>query len=128
VQIGPPQHVYRRPASPWIAQFVGESEFVDGVATVGQVTTPLGTFPQFGNLRGPVQVMIRPEWVHPIRSDEGLALVVDREFYGHDQLLVLELDNGRRLAARTGSNAAVAPGDRVDIGIDEVVVFPSTGT
>ncbi|HSF87146.1 MAG TPA: ABC transporter ATP-binding protein [Acidimicrobiia bacterium] len=124
VQVGPPQHVYRRPASPWIARFVGESEFLDGVAAVGQVETPLGTFPQFGDLRGPVQVMIRPEWVHPIRSDDGVARVVDREFYGHDQLLVLELEDGHRLAARTGSNTVVAPGDRVDIGIDEVVVFP----
>lgn len=124
VQVGPPQHVYRRPASAWIAQFVGESEFVDGVADVGQVATPLGTFPQFGALRGPVRVMIRPEWVHPIRADDGLALVVDREFYGHDQLLVLELADGRRIAARTGSNHVIGPGDRVDIGIDEVVVFP----
>jgi iron(III) transport system ATP-binding protein len=125
VQAGPPQHVYRRPASPWIASFVGESEFLEGVADVGQVETPLGTFPQFGELRGPVQVMIRPEWVHPFRADDGAAVVVDREFYGHDQLLVLELANGRRLAARIGSNAAVSPGDRVDIGIDEVVVFPA---
>ncbi len=127
-QIGPPQHIYRRPASPWIARFVGESEFVDGIAEVGQVKTPLGTFPLFGNLRGPVQVMIRPEWVHPVRAGDGAALVVDREFYGHDQLLVLELEGGRRLAARTGSNAGVAPGDRVDIGIDEVVVFPPQAT
>ena len=124
VQVGPPQHVYRRPASPWIARFVGESEFVEGTADVGQVATPLGTFPQFGDLRGPVNVMIRPEWVHPFRADDGAAVVVNREFYGHDQLLVLELEGGRRLAARTGSNAALAPGDRVDIGIDEVVVFP----
>ncbi len=124
-QIGPPQHVYRRPATPWVAGFVGESEFVAGTAEVGKVITPLGSFPQFGDLRGEVQVMIRPEWVHPVRADDGAAVVIDREYYGHDQLIVLELADGRRLTARTGSNAAVAPGDRVDIGIDEVVIFPT---
>jgi iron(III) transport system ATP-binding protein len=123
-QIGTPHQVYRKPASPWIAQFVGESEFVDGVAGVGQVTTELGTFPQFGELRGDVQVMIRPEWVHPTPSTEGVALVVDHEYYGHDQLLVLELPGGRRITSRIGSNRLLATGDRVDIGIDEVVLFP----
>ncbi len=125
MQTGPPQHVYRKPATPWIAGFVGESEFFDGEAEVGRVITPLGSFPQFGELRGPVRVMIRPEWVHPHASESGVALVVDREFYGHDQLLVLELKDGRRLTARVGSGATAAPGDRVDLGIDEVVVFPT---
>ncbi len=124
-QVGPPQHIYRRPATPWVAGFVGESEFVDGIAEVGRVVTPLGTFPQFGGLRGEVQVMIRPEWVHPVLANDGAARVVDREYYGHDQLIVLELADGRRLTARTDSSAAVAPGDRVDIGIDEVVIFPA---
>lgn len=123
-QVGTPHQVYRRPASPWIAQFVGESEFFAGVAGVGHVATELGTFPQFGELRGDVEVMIRPEWVHPTPSTEGAALVVDHEYYGHDQLLVLELPSGRRIAARIGSNRLLATGDRVDIGIDEVVVFP----
>jgi iron(III) transport system ATP-binding protein len=121
---GPPHHVYRRPVNPWVARFVGESEFIEGTAEVGKVVTDLGTFPQFGPLLGDVQVMIRPEWVHPVRSDEGVATVIDREFYGHDQLLLLQLHGGRTITARTDSNASVGPGDRVDIGIDEVVVFP----
>ncbi len=123
-QIGPPQHVYRKPATPWVARFVGESEFVEGVAEIGSVTTPLGTFPQFGSLHGRVQVMIRPEWVHPVRSSDGAATVIEREYYGHDQRLVIELSDGRLVSARVDSNAGVAPGDRVDIGIDEVVIFP----
>ena len=123
-QIGTPHQIYRKPATPWIAQFVGESEFFDGVAGVGQVTTELGTFPQFGELRGDVRVMIRPEWVHPTPSTEGVALVVDHEYYGHDQLLVLELPGGRRITSRIGSSRLLATGDRVDIGIDEVVLFP----
>ncbi len=125
-QVGTPREIYRRPATPWIGEFVGESEFIDGHADVGRVVTSMGTFPQFGDLRGDVRVMIRPEWVHPTPATDGAAVVVGREYYGHDQLLVIELADGRRITSRIGSNSFVSPGDRVDIGIDEVVVFPDS--
>jgi len=122
-QIGTPHQIYRRPASPWIGEFVGESDFISGHAEVGRVTTSMGTFPQFGDMRGAVRVMIRPEWIHPTPATDGTALVVDQEYFGHDQLLVIELPDGGRIRSRTGSNSFIVPGDRVEIGIDEVVVF-----
>jgi iron(III) transport system ATP-binding protein len=124
-QIGTPHQLYRSPADPWIAGFIGESEFLPGVAGVGMVETPLGTFPQISNLRGEVLVMVRPEWIHPTRSDDGPATVVDQEFYGHDQLLILEFPDGRRLQSRIGATPHFATGDRAEVGIDEVVVFPA---
>ena len=123
VQAGTPAQLYREPSSPWIAGFVGDGEFVDGTAEVGRVTTPLGTFPQFGDHRGSVLVMIRPEWIHPVPTSDGLAVVADREFYGHDQVITLEFPDGRRLTSRTGNSPMLNIGDRVDIGVDEVVIF-----
>jgi iron(III) transport system ATP-binding protein len=124
LQVATPARLYRNPSTPWIAGFVGESEFVEGNAEVGRVSTPLGTFPQVGPHRGAVVVMIRPEWIHPTPSSDGAAVVADREFYGHDQLLTLELADGRTLTSRIGNTPMLEVGDRVDIGIDEVVVFP----
>jgi iron(III) transport system ATP-binding protein len=124
VQVGSPHQLYRRPADPWVAGFIGESEFIAGVAGVGSVETDLGTFPQVSNLRGEVRVMIRPEWVHPVAAADGPATIVEQEFYGHDQLLVLEFGDGRRLQSRIGASPIFASGDRVEVGIDEVVVFP----
>lgn len=124
VQSGTPKDLYQAPADKWVAGFIGESEFVDGDAGPGRVDTPLGAFPHFGNLRGPVEVMVRPEWIHLDPSDHGAATVIDQEFYGHDQLVVVEFANGRRLRARVSSGPVFAPGDGVDVGVDEVVVFP----
>jgi iron(III) transport system ATP-binding protein len=124
VQAGTPKVLYQSPADKWIAGFIGESEFVDGDAAPGRVETPLGAFPHFGTLRGPVEVMVRPEWVHLDPAADGGATVIDQEFYGHDQLVVVEFANGRRLKARISSGPVYARGDRVEVGVDEVVVFP----
>jgi iron(III) transport system ATP-binding protein len=124
VQTGSPKELYERPADKWVAGFVGESEFLAGEAGPGRVETPLGTFPHFGSASGPVEVMIRPEWIHLTPADDGSAAVVDQEFYGHDQLVLIEFDNGRRLKARVSAGPIYAPGDRVQVSVNEVVVFP----
>ncbi len=126
VQTGSPKELYERPADKWVAGFVGDSEFVEGNAAPGRVDTPLGAFPHFGSLRGPVEVMVRPEWIHLDPADDGGATVVDQEFYGHDQLVLVEFENGRRLKARVASGPVYAPGDRVQVAVDEVVVFPKS--
>ena len=125
LQIDTPERLYRSPVDPWVAGFVGESEFFPGKADVGFVETPLGTFPQLGSHRGEVLVMVRPEWIHPTRSDDGAAVVIDQEFYGHDQLLVLEFGDGRRITSRVGAGPRFATGDRAEVGVDEIVVVPA---
>ena len=68
--------------------------------------------------------MIRPEAVRLTPDDRGPALVVDREFYGHDQLVTLHLDQGHRLLARVGPEPIFNPGDHVTFEVTNVVVFP----
>jgi iron(III) transport system ATP-binding protein len=126
LQIDTPERLYRSPVDPWVAGFVGESEFLPGRADVGFVETPLGIFPQLGAHRGEVLVMVRPEWIHPTRSDDGPAVVIDQEFYGHDQLLVLEFGDGRRITSRVGAGPRFTTGDRAEVGIDEIVVFDAS--
>ena len=123
VQVGTPHMLYRSPEDPWVAGFIGEADFVEGIASIGQVETPLGTFPHFGALRGPVQVLVRPEWVHLEKSNAGTATVAAVEFYGHDQLVTIEIPDAPLLQARVGANPLFAPDEKVEVSIDEVVVF-----
>lgn len=123
VQAAPPHVVYAAPADTWVASFLGDSVLVPGTASVGQITTSLGVFPHRARVEGPVEVMIRPEWIHPYPNDDGTGIVVEREFYGHDQMLVIELPNGQRVQSRIGPRPLLNPGDRVHLGIDEFVVF-----
>jgi len=124
LQSASPIDLYRNPVSPWVANFVGESDIFPGMAEMGSVQTKLGTFPHASPLRGQVQVMVRPEWVHPSPAIDGAATVTELEFFGHDQLLVLEMTNGIRIRSRVGHLPGVAIGDKVDVGIDELVLFP----
>ena len=125
LQVGTPTQLYHEPTSPWVAGFVGASEFVEGTAAVDRVTTPVGTFSHSGDHRGNVLVMMRPEWIRPLPTTEGRAVIVDHEFCGRDQIVTLEFPDGISLASRLASLPLLAIGDRVEICVDRVVVFPN---
>ena len=123
LQTATPHDLYRKPSDRWVARFLGEGEFVAGTVTGSVVDTPLGRFPVETQLSGPVEVLIRPEHVRLTEDAGGAALVVEREFYGHDQLVTLHIDGGRRLLARAGPDTIFNPGDHARYEITEVVVF-----
>ena len=100
LQAAPPQELYLHPASRAVASFLGDANFLSGDARNGSVATPIGTFAT--NLSGPVDVMIRPESI-TLEPDAGAVhRIIDREFFGHDQLLTVLLGDGSQLRARTG--------------------------
>jgi iron(III) transport system ATP-binding protein len=89
------------------------------------VKTELGTFPAAGTADGPVEVVIRPEWITPTPAIDGEGIVIDREYYGHDQMLLVELPDGQRVQARIGPRPVLELGDRVDLAFDDAMVFPA---
>jgi ABC-type Fe3+/spermidine/putrescine transport system ATPase subunit len=117
-QVGTPDELYRTPASPWVAAFVGEANFVAGrfadadsadsdhhgnEIPAGHARTLLGSVPVIspGNLEagGDVTVLIRPEQI-ALRTGD-CAEIVNVEYYGHDVRYELRLHDGSTLAART---------------------------
>jgi iron(III) transport system ATP-binding protein len=124
LQVASPHEVYLHPVDCWVARFLGEGELVPGTARGDQVETLLGTFRLAEETHGPVEVIIRPEAVRLVSDEYGLARVVDREFYGHDQLITLELADGRRLLSRAKPSPVFDVGDRVNVEVDEVMAFP----
>ncbi len=125
VQSAPPHELYRNPVDRWVAEFMGEGEVVAGTIADGLADTPLGKFRVSPFLSGPADIMIRPEHVRLRADADGSAIVVDREFYGHDQLVTLHIEGGRRLQARTGPSPVFSPGDHVNYEITEVLVLPT---
>jgi iron(III) transport system ATP-binding protein len=125
-QTDTPQKLYRRPISKQVATFLGNVNFLPGQASEGQVTCELGSFPTTCIHTGPVEVMLRPEEVGLTPNPAGTVEIVEREYYGHDQLLKLRLASGRRLYSRLlGSEGDFQPSQRVDLQVQgEVVVYP----
>jgi iron(III) transport system ATP-binding protein len=122
-QVGTPEEIYERPRSRWLAEFLGEADVLPGTAEGGTVRCELGRFSAGDDLSGEVQVVIRPESVaigHGAGAarDAAEAVVLERSFYGHDQLVHLELPSGLRLRSRRLGFPAWHPGDRVRVWID----------
>lgn len=121
-QVGTPEEVYERPAERWVAEFLGEADVLPGTAERGVVECELGRFNVNRQLGGAVEVVLRPESVaigHAApRGGDIRALVVERSFYGHDQLVHLELPSGLRLRSRRLGFPAWHPGDRVHVWVE----------
>jgi ABC-type Fe3+/spermidine/putrescine transport system ATPase subunit len=64
-QIAPPQEIYRRPASVFVARFLGLNNLFTGEIRPGerQADTPIGRLPVNGDLHGKVTVLLRPDMV-----------------------------------------------------------------
>ena len=141
VQQASPSGLYARPASPWVATFVGDANLVGGTASGGTATTVVGPVALDTELDGPVQVVLRPEELRlaPEVSPGGLGTADHRshgtvelcEYYGHDTVYLVRPDGGTPLRARAGSIPQFERGDRVAISYHgpPAVAYPApTGT
>lgn len=100
LQAGTPHQVYRAPATREVAALVGESNFLAGEVRNGVAHTPIGRLSAPGLIDGPIELMFRPESVRLDRDTSGDAVVVDAEFYGHDQLVGARLVSGDVVGVR----------------------------
>ena len=125
-QLAAPEALYRSPADRAVAGFVGEADFLPGRSTGDRVETELGTLALAADRHGAVDVLLRPEDVQLVPATDGDAVVLSREFYGHDQMLFLRLDTGRVLRARLGPVTELAPGDRCRVTVPgPVLAYPA---
>ena len=131
-QVGTPEEVYGRPATRWVAEFLGEAEILPATAHGDWVECELGRLAVDPGFRGRADVIVRPESFavgtgpSPRDSDASDAIVTERDFYGHDQLLELETSSGLKVRSRRPGYPAWHPGDRVRVWIEgPVTVLPS---
>jgi iron(III) transport system ATP-binding protein len=123
-QIGSPEEVYSTPATHWVAGFLGEIDVLPGNAADGRVDCELGQFPTGSGLEGSVDVLVRPEAVaisheRPATSRQVLeGRIRSRTYYGHDQLLEVELPSGTTVRSRRMSWPAWHEGDSVRVWIE----------
>ena len=110
LQVGAPQVIYLRPADREVAELVGEVNLLPGRADGLQVSCALGTLPLAWPMRGPVEVMVRPEAIRLKPDAQGCACVDQLVFFGHDQDVLIRLTDGRPLRARALAHAPFVPG------------------
>lgn len=130
LQWGTPTDIYERPASRWVASFVGDTVELDGVWAGDRVRCALGTIeaePSAGTqpVQGaPARLVLRPEW---LRLDErGTdATTTAIAYAGHDALVSFVLDSGVGVRARIAAPDLPRRGDRVTLGLRQrALAFP----
>jgi thiamine transport system ATP-binding protein len=126
VQTGLPADVWRRPADPWTAAFLGFAPAVAARLTGDGVETPWGWFPvDDPNREGPVQVVLRPDAIRLDASSRPIGKVVRRTFAGDHAELAVETA-GPPIRLRVPYREAPAVGDAVGLAVepDGVLVYP----
>jgi ABC-type sugar transport system ATPase subunit len=104
-QVGTPQEVYDRPATAFVAQFIG--------------TPPMNLLPPGMLGSDAVQVGIRPEHLKLVPGGDLHAVVRQVEHLGHEVLLMADA-NGTRLVSRLDPSAFIPEvGDPVAFAADE---------
>ncbi|MFB3110102.1 MAG: TOBE domain-containing protein, partial [Acidimicrobiia bacterium] len=88
----------------------------------GYAETAVGRFKT--DLKGPVVVVVRPEDVQLSIGETPNAVVARTEFFGHDQLVTVTLNGGRRIRSRIGPRPSFEPGDRVRVKAIHARVYP----
>lgn len=127
-QCGTPHEVYRRPADPWVAAFVGDAVLVTGTVEQGAATTALGRVPLADPPGGPRQglVLLRPEQIRltDTASAQATGTVTEVRFYGHDAMVTVDVDGADApIEVRVPGPAHAAPGERTGIRVTGEATF-----
>jgi putative spermidine/putrescine transport system ATP-binding protein len=134
-QLGPPTEVYSRPATSFVAEFVGLTNRLPGDVRGGEVAVRGVRIPLVDRTvaDGPVVALIRPEAVTVAESAAGQAgpltgAVIAVTFLGATSRVSVDLGDVRVLAQLpTADAAALSAGDRVTLAIRPDPVLVSAG-
>jgi iron(III) transport system ATP-binding protein len=131
LQVGDPHEVYARPADPFVASFVGDADLLWGQLEGDRIVTEVGALARaepVGPSTGRTLVVLRAELVQLRLDGASRAVVRDRTYFGHDQLVEVSLESGVIIRSRMGPGRSFEPGDRVRVSVTgPVVAFPADG-
>ena len=126
-QIAPPAELYDRPATAFVAEFVGLTNALLGVVVDGALEV-LGTrVPVLPGsvVAGPARALVRPELIE-VRPDEGGGgRVITASFLGSMCRVHVDLVGGESLVAQvpSGDAARLGPGSQVAVSLKPQPVF-----
>ncbi|MBN9613217.1 MAG: ABC transporter ATP-binding protein [Actinobacteria bacterium] len=117
-QLGAPEQLYRRPATPFVAGFVGESNRLDGVLN-GETVRVCGVDLPVLNTAGvaaggSVRAFVRPEQlaIEAVDAGDVSATVVSNGFFGAYRRTQLRLSDGEMVTVQHGAGAQLFEADQ----------------
>lgn len=116
-QCDTPETIYHTPSSPFVADFVGQADFIPGTVENGRVLTEIGEFPNQGGYKGgaKVVVMIRPDDIHIVPAESCTANIIARQFRGSENLYSIGLPSGHIVHSSQPSTSVYPVGTAVEL-------------
>jgi putative spermidine/putrescine transport system ATP-binding protein len=117
-QIGAPREIYYRPATRFVADFIGSMNRVQGVVEGENLRLPTGLL-KVGARISP-EILFRPEDVRIVAGiDVQLhATIVSAFFLGDHTRLILDVGGDQTITAETVERREFKPGDVVPVAVD----------
>ncbi|ALS57845.1 ABC transporter ATP-binding protein [Rathayibacter toxicus] len=117
-QLGSPEELYTRPATPFVAHFIGLSNVLPGVVAQGSVTVLGVRVPLIepGTADGPVSVFLRPEDLELVSAEATEALpvvVVASSFLGPLRRSTVRTEQGDQLMVQHSAGHRLEVGERI---------------
>jgi iron(III) transport system ATP-binding protein len=114
-QIGTPEEIFHESNTRFVAEFMGDSDFLKGSVTHSGIQTEIGLLNQIVDLPAstPVEIAIRADDVGFVMDGSGNSLIVERFFRGAFNLYRLRLDSGQILHAFSDHTQILPVGARV---------------
>jgi ABC-type Fe3+/spermidine/putrescine transport system ATPase subunit len=123
VQAGGPLDLYRRPADPFVASFLGEANLLPVFTEGGRPVTALGPLAGHAGAGEGRQLLVRPEDLVIERGGSGVpATVLEARGLGAYDRVILRLRGGEEILAHLTPGAAPTPGATL-----RVVLRPGAG-
>ncbi|MBI4400770.1 MAG: ABC transporter ATP-binding protein [Nitrospirae bacterium] len=126
-QFDTPEAIYHTPSTPFVADFVGQADFIPGVVENGKVLTEIGEFPNQVGYQGgaKVVVMIRPDDVHIVPAENCTARILARQFRGSENLYTIGLPSGHVVHSSEASTSVYPIGTPVELQViaTHIVLF-----
>ena len=119
-QIGTPHDIYYRPASPFVADFVGTMNRVTGVCEKNVLRVPGGALALPVDATSASEVMFRPEDVRIVDADSAAlrGSIVSAFFLGNLTRIVVDLGAGQSIVVDTVLRRTFAKGEAIGVDVD----------
>lgn len=127
-QLDTPEMIYHMPSTPFVAEFVGQADFLPGTVQKGTINTEIGEFPNtLGyDTNSKVVVMIRPDDIHVVPTKGAGARILARQFRGSENLYTIGLPSGQIVHSSEASTRIYQVGTPVELQVlaTHTVLFP----
>ncbi len=119
-QIGHPEEIFHQPATRFVAEFMGNTDFLPGVVQPEGILTEIGLLPQKIGLPAGTQVEIamRYDDLGFKLSQDGASQVAERHFRGAMNIYTLRLPSGCTVQAYKNHTDIIAAGTPVEVYLD----------